>query len=200
MTSNYEFRWHPGIGDPTIAGWVTIALYLLTGISCWMTMGCVRQQNLDDKSDARIWRFISLFFFILGMNKQLDLQSGMTELGRMVAYSEGWYERRQAVQVYFVIGVAAACVATIPAFIYCIRKSPVQMWIASVGSTFVLGYVLIRAASFHNLDSFFRSRFFGLKWYWILEMAGILIVLLASEWRRAKAFPSSGRTCREPGL
>lgn len=163
-------------------------------------MGCVRQQNLDDKSDARIWRFISLFFFILGMNKQLDLQSGMTELGRMVAYSEGWYERRQAVQVYFVIGVAAACVATIPAFIYCIRKSPVQMWIASVGSTFVLGYVLIRAASFHNLDSFFRSRFFGLKWYWILEMAGILIVLLASEWRRAKAFPSSGRTCREPGL
>jgi len=147
---------------------------------------------LNDKSDARIWRFISLFFFILGINKQLDLQSGMTELGRMVAYSQGWYERRQVVQIDFVISVAAACVAIVPACIYCIRKSPIQMWIASIGSTFVLGYVLIRMASFHHLDSFFRSRFLGLKWYWILEMAGILIVLLASEWRRAKAVHQMG--------
>ncbi len=163
-------------------------------------MGRVRRQNLSDKSDARIWRFISLFFFILGINKQLDLQSGMTELGRMIAHSEGWYDRRQAVQIYFVFSVAAACVAIIVAFIYRIRKSPVQMWIASIGSTFVIGYVLIRAASFHHLDTFFRSRFLGLKWYWILEMAGILIVLLASEWRRAKAYSSSGQTCRELGL
>ncbi|WP_246733794.1 hypothetical protein [Rhizobium sp. 57MFTsu3.2] len=141
---------------------------------------------MNDRSDASIWRFISLFFFILGVNKQLDLQSGMTELGRMIAHSQGWYERRQAVQIYFVVSVAAGCLAIVPALIYCIRKSPIQMWIASVGSMFVLGYVLIRAASFHHLDSFFGSRLLGLKWYWILEMAGILIVLLASEWRRAK--------------
>ncbi len=192
VVDNYEFSWHPGIGDPTIAGWVTVALYLLASVSCWMTMGCVRRQNWNDKSDAHIWRIISVFFFILGINKQLDLQSGMTELGRMLAYSEGWYERRQAVQIYFVVSVAAVCLAIIPAFIYWVRTSPIQMWIALVGSTFVLGYVLIRAASFHHLDSFFRSRFLGLKWYWILEMAGIVIVLLASEWRRAKVVQQIG--------
>jgi hypothetical protein len=50
----------------------------------------------------------------------------------------------------------------------------------------VLGYVFIRAASFHHIDRFIDSRILGFKWNWVLEMGGIVIVLLGSEWRRAK--------------
>jgi len=44
--------------------------------------------------------------------------------------------------------------------------------------------VLIRAASFHHIDRFIGDRILGLKWNWILEMGGISIVLLSSEWRQ----------------
>jgi ABC-type Mn2+/Zn2+ transport system permease subunit len=127
-------------------------------------------------------------FFFLGINKQLDLQSAMTELGRIVAFAGGWYEQRRTVQVYFVIGVAAACVAGTLILLFWTRKSPIQTWLALGGSTFVLGYVLIRAASFYHIDHFIGGRVLGLKWNWILEMTGIAIVLLASEWRRAIVF------------
>ena len=32
-----HFNWTPKIGDPTIAGWVTVVLYLLAAGSCWIS-------------------------------------------------------------------------------------------------------------------------------------------------------------------
>ena len=57
-------------------------------------------------------------------------------------------------------------------------------WLAVVGATLVMGYVLIRAASFHHVDRFIGSRIFGFRWNWILEMGGIALVLFAGQWRR----------------
>jgi hypothetical protein len=90
------------------------------------------------------------------------------------------------VQVCFIIGVAAVCLAATLILFFWIRRSPIQTWLALVGSTFVLGYVLIRAASFHHIDRFIGGRILGFKWNWILEMGGIAIVLLASESRARK--------------
>jgi hypothetical protein len=175
----------PGIGDPTIGGWVTVVLYLLACLSCWKTAEVSLRRDRNGQSDSHVWRAISIAFLFLGINKQLDLQSAMTELGRMVAFSGGWYEQRRTVQIYFVTGVAATCATSTIILLFWIRKSPIQTWLALVGSTFVLGYVLIRAASFHHVDDFIGRRVLGFKWNWILEMTGIAIVLLASEWRRA---------------
>jgi hypothetical protein len=150
--------------------------------------GGVLRRDWSGQSDSNVWRAISISFFILGINKQLDLQTAMTELGRIVAFAGHWYEQRKTVQVHFVIGVAAGCVAGTVILLYWTRRSPIQTWLALVGSAFVLGYVLIRAASFHHIDHFIGGRVLGFKWNWILEMTGIAIVLLASEWRRASVF------------
>ena len=79
MTQNFD--WEPGIGDPTIGGWITVVLYFLAGASCWKTTGIVLRQSRGQYSDGYVWRAISVVFFFLGINKQLDLQSAMTELG-----------------------------------------------------------------------------------------------------------------------
>ena len=147
-----DFNWEPGIGDPTIGGWVTVVLYLLACVSCWKTAGVALRQDWNGQSDSCVWRAISIVFFLLGINKQLDLQSAMTELGRIVAFAGGWYEQRQIVQIYFSIGVAAICVTATLFLLFWARKSKIQTWLALFGSTFVLGYVLIRAASFHHID------------------------------------------------
>jgi hypothetical protein len=48
----------------------------------------------------------------------------------------------------------------------------------------VLGFVLIRAASFHHVDQFIGQTILGLRWNWVLEMSGISLVLFASQWRQ----------------
>ncbi len=45
---------------------------------------------------------------------------------------------------------------------------------------FILGFVLIRASSFHNVDVLLSARLGGVKWNWIFELGGIAVVGLAA--------------------
>lgn len=63
-------RWRPGIGDPTIVGWVISAGYLLCALLC------IRAARLDrpfrhDPTHAgpRFWWTVAAAVFILGVNK-----------------------------------------------------------------------------------------------------------------------------------
>ncbi len=179
----HDFNWHPGIADPTAGGWITVLLYFLAAASCWKTMVFVR---LVDKSDARIWWAIFLMFFLLGINKGLNLQTAVTELGRTVAYSEGWYDDRRTMQFWLVGALGAIATGVSTAVMFWARNFPIQIRLGLLGSMFVSAYVVIRAVSFHNFDAFITSHIFGLRWNWILEMTGIVAVLSASEWQRAQ--------------
>jgi hypothetical protein len=175
-----QFLWTPGIGDPTLGGWITVALYGLAAASCWAT---ARSPNCSAQ-ERRIWWCILVLFLALAINKQLDLQTALTELGRVIADAQRWYPQRRFVQLGFVIVVATAGMIATSALLIWARHTPVPTWLALVGLTLVIGFVLIRAASFHHIDRFIRTAVLGLRWNWILEMGGIGVVLLASHWRR----------------
>ena len=183
MTS---FNWSPGIGDPTLMGWLTVVLYFLAAISCWITAGRIRleAEDADDAKELRAWRSIAITFLALGINKQLDLQTALTELGRVVANFQGWYDQRQSVQVAFIAMVAITCLIAAIILVRWARRAPAPAWLALAGSIMVIGYVLIRAASFHHIDQFIGETILGFRWNWILEMGGISVVLVASYWRR----------------
>jgi hypothetical protein len=174
----HQFNWTPGIGDPTLGGWITVILYFFAVISCW------RAARNSTSQDQKIWYAISITFFALGVNKQLDLQTAFTELGRVIAVEEGWYKQRQTVQVYFIIGVTLFCGWASITLLVWARHSSLPTWLALVGTTSVIGYVLIRAASFHHIDRFIGSTVLGFRWNWLLEMGGIAIVIFASLWRK----------------
>jgi hypothetical protein len=175
----HQFDWTPGIGDPTFAGWFTVALYFLAVISAWLTANSA-------SVDRSLWRAISIAFVALGINKQLDLQTALTELGRVLATSEGWYEHRRVVQFWFIVAVGAGCFLLALILLFTARLAPWPTWVALIGVVLVLAFVAIRAASFHHFDRFIGARILGLKWNWVLEMGGIAIVLIASEWRRRR--------------
>jgi hypothetical protein len=174
-----EFNWRPGIGDPTIGGWVTVVLYFLAVWSSWKTASVIYEAR-----ERRLWLLIALMFIALGINKQLDLQTAFTEVGRIVAVNEGWYAERQIVQIWFIVGVAIICILIGLGLLLLAWDAPFAARAALVGTVIVLAFVLIRAASFHHIDRFIGERILGLKWNWVLEMGGISIVLLSSEWRR----------------
>ena len=104
-----HFNWSPGIGDPTIGGWLTVALYLLASLSCWTSARKIALQDACSLQERRAWRSISALFLALGVNKQLDLQTALTEAGRVLAHTQGWYAQREFVQLAFIALVATTC-------------------------------------------------------------------------------------------
>jgi hypothetical protein len=170
------FNWRPGIGDPTFAGWFTVALYLIASLSCWVT---ARKLTLASQ-ERRTWSLISFLFLLLGINKQLDLQSALTDAGRVLAYMQGWYGQRQLVQLLFIALVAIVCVAVIIILLIWAYRAPAPTRLALLGTAFVIGFVLIRAASFHHIDRFLGHSVLALHWNWVLECGGISLALLGS--------------------
>ena len=181
-----EFNWTPGIGDPTPIGWLTVALYLVTAVVCWRIARRLRDPGAATGSEAPVWAAIAILFLALGINKQLDLQSALTEIGRVLAHAQGWYDRRGYVQLVFVIAVGVVCIFAAMVFLFLIRRAPAVTWLAALGTILVLAFVAIRAASFHHFDEFIGTTVLGLRWNWVLEIGGILIVLVAG-WLRNKS-------------
>jgi drug/metabolite transporter superfamily protein YnfA len=174
-----HFNWTPGIGDPTIAGWITVVLYFVAVIFCWKASA----SRAISMRERQIWRFVAILFVMLGINKQLDLQTAFTELGRVMAAHGGWYEQRRVVQLAFIRGVAMTCAAIALTMIVWAWRASFSCWLAILGTSIGLGFVLIRAASFHHVDMFLSQTALGLRWNWVLEMGGIIIVILAGFWR-----------------
>jgi hypothetical protein len=155
-----HFNWSPKIGDPTIGGWVTVVLYLLAAGSCWIT---ARELVLEDiaSNERRAWWAISALFLALGINKQLDLQSALTETGRVLAHYQGWFEQRQLVQLAFIALVAIICLIAAIALLLWTRSAPTPTRLALIGTSMVLGFVLICAASFHPRRPIYWPKNFG---------------------------------------
>src|SRR5687768_5262697 len=85
-------QWHPGIGDPTFMGWVTVAMYFLAALLCARAAFALPPRSL--KSQERVfWFFLCVVLLFLGVNKQLDLQTWLTLTGKRVAIAQGWYEQ-----------------------------------------------------------------------------------------------------------
>jgi hypothetical protein len=176
-------RWRPGIGDPTVVGWVTVAAYLLAALGCmiaaWrepMPNGASRPRGRP----SRFWLALATLMLALGINKQLDLQSLATQIGRGVITAWGLYSSRRELQFGFILVVALVCSSTLGAFLWAARRTLKNRWPAIAGMLFILGFVVIRAASFHHVDAFLAARLGGLKWNGILELGGIAVVALAA--------------------
>jgi hypothetical protein len=99
-------RWEAGIGDPTVIGWVTVAAYAVAAL---LSLRCARRAA--EPLEFRFWAVLSVALVLLGINKQLDLQSLVTQVGRDLAFAQGWYENRRIVQAAFIGFLIAAGLA-----------------------------------------------------------------------------------------
>src|SRR5450631_116329 len=81
--------WLVHIGDPSSNQATTLESQMIHMIQelfgQTLREGCI-------SSERYTWRAVSILFLALGINKQLDLQTALTELGRVLAYDQGWYE------------------------------------------------------------------------------------------------------------
>lgn len=174
-------NWSPGIGDPTLAGWLTVGLYFAAAWACHR-VGHDRSWALP-RAETVLFRLLTLVLVVLGINKQLDLQTALTEFGRMLARDEGWYSERQLVQKAFIFGVGLAALTIAAAATLLLRHAPAATHVTLLGGLGLVAFVVIRASSFHHVDLLIRSSWFGVRANWAIEMGSLLLVMMGAAWR-----------------
>lgn len=165
--------WTPRIGDPEATGWLTVLAYLLcAGLSfaAWRRLPRGRARGF--------WGAIAALTLFLAANKQLDLQTALTAMGRCLALAQGWYEQRRFVQLAFFVllltGVVTAVRRGKRALRGNLRENRLGLW----GVTILAAYVMVRAAGFHAVDAVIGQRRFGISVNFLFENAGLLLIAL----------------------
>jgi hypothetical protein len=202
LRTGWVGNWSPGIGDPNVMGWVTVVAYLWAAYLCFTvyrkslasagptikgrTFGPVvlallgQRRRLNALPEAvrmgALWKALAIGLLFLGINKQLDLQTALTEFGRILARKQGWYEQRQRVQIDFIIGVVLVGVWLIGSVLLLAGRNLPRLGLALVGIVFLCCFVAIRASSFHHVDLLLGTYLGGVKVNWIMELGGIALV------------------------
>ena len=172
MATNVAGFWEIGIGDPTPQGWITVGAYAVSAYLCWRAYIGRRESELQQKG----WLQIAVLLVALGINKQLDMQSLLTQEARVLLYQLNIYQYKRELQILFIV------VFTVFAFGLAIKmltttKSYRQgMKIACVGVATVMSFVASRAASFHHIDALLGVSFGGMSFNFLAEMTGICII------------------------
>jgi hypothetical protein len=179
-----SFNWTRSIGDPTLAAWLTVAFYLVTSFICWRSARRAELEGSHRSNEPFAWRCIAVLLLVLGADKQLNLIAAVTAFGRADAHLQGWYDRRQPVQMVLIALLAMSCASMMTVLLIWMRRAPIPTWLALTGTLWLVTFVLIRAVSYHYVDRFLFERILGFRWNSVIEIGGIGVVLLASLWRQ----------------
>ena len=173
-------EWSAGIGDPHIMGWVTVAVYAACALAALIL--CIRNPFHGPGAwrERVFWGGLAVVMGFLAVNKQLDLQTLMTVIGRCHAQIEGWYDDRAGVQRNFIRALALGAMLTAAAIAWVLRASLRRNLLAVLGFAMVLGFVVIRAVGFHDVDALINTEVMSLRLNWILELSGLILILLAA--------------------
>jgi hypothetical protein len=127
--------------------------------------------------------------FCLGVNKQADFQSLLTLYGRDILRDAGLYDVRRPIQIAFIAGVAFVAVLSVALCIWLVRQWSWPCRIAAVGLGIQAAFVVVRAASFHHVDTLLRMRLGDLKINLLLESIGLFVMLWSAMacWAKTRA-------------
>lgn len=176
----HQIQWRPQIGDPSLMGWLTVVAYAGTAFTCWLAAVRSGRAPGTAKGSRGLWLVVTCFMMFLCLNKQLDLQSLVTDIGRVISWRHGWYENRRVYQKGFIVFLLAVSLLITAFLIIRYRAFWKRHFLLATGLAFLSTFIAVRAVSFHHFDLFLKSGVAGLRMNWILELSGIALVWLAA--------------------
>ena len=159
-------------------GWLTTGLYFVSACLCLRAF--VRTRRLPGSPANRrlcfFWCGVGLLLVALGVNKQLDLQTLLTDVGRSAAKSSGWYEQKRGLQLWFVCSVAVLGSMSALGLGLLMRGTLRQTGLACAGVVMLVCFMVLRASSFHHVDYFLCRRLGAARVAHVFELTGIVCV------------------------
>jgi hypothetical protein len=181
-------QWRPGIGDPSVMGWITVAMYALGCGTCIVAAKNSRATK-PEQPKAVFWGVLAAILLILGINKQLDLQTWLTLTAKRVALAQGWYEGRRVLQLVFIALIGIMGLVGFYLMWRLVKTHWTDLWLPLAGFFLLLSFVLIRAASFHHVDAMLKWEVGGFKMNWVLELGAISLIIIGAVGRLRRSKP-----------
>ena len=177
-------NWMPNRGDPTISGWGITLLYMAVGLCALYCTGAFQGRGAIPLSTyyAWFWWVVGIAILLLGVNKQLDLQILLADVGRTYAQVHGWYEQRKPVQIRTIALFATLGLGALEWFAYRLRRAPRSTWPAMAGMLLLALYVLLRMVGLHPIEHVMGLRWLRLELGDWVEIWGLLCIGLSGTW------------------
>ncbi|MFI5306850.1 MAG: hypothetical protein ACHQ53_05850 [Polyangiales bacterium] len=179
--------WRPGIGDPNLAGWVIFLAYFGAAAACYRASrvstaaagqlgGAASLGARDERRLAVFWLALCLAMSVLGLNKQLDLQTLIIQVGKQLALAQGWYDTRRSVQAAVVAALALGGGMLAVTLTYVMRSSLSRVALSLAGVAVLAAFVVLRAAQLEHMS----APHAGHRLRSLLELCGIALVGLGA--------------------
>lgn len=165
-------RWLHNIGDPGLAAWGIVALYALAA-------GLALRAGLraGPRDERAFWQIAAALLAVYAVNKELDLQTLLTGLGRCLSRAEGWHDRRWIIQLAVTALLGAVFVGAVTLAALRMKDLMSRTGIAAAGLVLVCGYAVARAVIINHVDGLAGLNFEALRLSWLFEVPGALLVI-----------------------
>jgi hypothetical protein len=172
-------HWSWGLGDPDAGAVLVTGLYLVAALVCLLVARRLRRPG-DPVSAPGFWFLLAVVLLFLGVNKQADFQTLLTLHGREMLREAGLYEVRRPIQVAFIFAVAVGAAACMAVTYWLTWRCPWPYRLATLGLGIQATFVVIRATSFHHVDTLLGLRLGAMKFNLLLESIGLFVILWAA--------------------
>jgi hypothetical protein len=152
------------------------AIYVCVAWIAWRT-----SRFIFPRKENALWRGTCVTLIALGANRLLE--GTLSNIGRTVAFDQGWYGERQALQIGVVTGIVVFFSLATIIWLVILRRATASSWLVLFGIMMLIAFALVRDVSLHQIDQIIGERIFGFKLNWLLELGGLGLVVLASAWR-----------------
>lgn len=134
--------WPVGYGDGTLAGQLAVACYALAAGACALNARPGRAGGAPG-----LWAGLALVLAALGVMEHLDAQAPLMGCGALLGPGDGWPPRSLVVA-----GLLGAVLAALAPAALRWRRLDAGMLIALAGVGATVGFAIVRAAYFEDLD------------------------------------------------
>jgi hypothetical protein len=174
--------------DPTFIGWLATGMYVAAAALCAIAARSPATRSLpsavEQRHIARFWWLLAAGLLLLAFNKQIDLQTAITDRLRHAAQRDGWYGSRRALQVLLVGFALGLCALGA----WGVKRLLGRHWrthrLVLAGVGILLVYLLLRVADIERLGEMTGLPLEATGVRDALEWIG-LILIAAAAWRRA---------------
>lgn len=187
-------KWRFQANDDSPGDWLVTGIYAALMVLSWRA--ALRSKPAERASGRALqrsfWIWLAMGITAVGINKQLDLQVLMVELGRQAAQAEGLLPYRRFIQAGFA-GTAAVGAAAITVALWLLsRRASASERLVIIGVCALLGFVVLRIAGFNHID-FLNQGMQEHGRMLVLELA-LSTFLCFAVWRNHQTEPSRSST------
>jgi hypothetical protein len=146
--------WRFGLNDSYVSGYVICASYIAVSVLCLYTgFSSKRLVTCGEKKKViLLWGGLALTMLMLGINKQLDLQTLLIAVGRILFKSLGLLEIRREVQAVFAVIFAMVSAVSFLGITWILRTQLLNNKYVFYGIFLISSFIVMRALSINHIE------------------------------------------------